>query len=1027
MATFKRSGCTLLLAGVLSLNSVAAYAAPTTRPVGTLPSGTALLPTGQVITPTAAPGSRFLPLQTGLRPDGTADAQGAVKTALSPNGRTLLILTSGYNSFFLNQTTGAALTFPVLDPLTGQPTTISTPNPPDPNLGGVGGAEWVFVYDLSGGRTVKIQQINVPNTYNGLAWSPDGQRFYVSGGIDDRVLAYRRPTPATQSFIPDAPFVLLGHNDNQTAPLPSYNGGLLKGSLASALSTGAVAAGLAVSRDGQTLAVANYNNDSLSLINTATRQITREVRFFVPGATVATGEYPFDVAIKSDPQSGAALTAYVSSLRDDEVLAVNVATGGVTRIPVGNQPNKMVLSADAQTLYIANGNSDSVSVIDTTTNQVTRTLSLLRPSFPYKGANPNSLDLSPDGRTLYVTLGGENAVAVVDLASGNVQGRIPTGWYPNSVSISRDGKTLYVVNAKSNSGPNPDYVLGTFGPTLPTPVAPFRNEYTWALEKAGFSVIPVPTSATLSQLSQQVDRNNNFTRSSTSPILSFLQQRIKHVIYVIKENRTYDQVLGDLPGGNGDPTLALFPQPIAPNHHSLAADFATLDNFYDSGETSGVGWGWSTYARTTDFTEKSQSVLYGNANFSALSYEYEGTNRNVNVALPQSGTGLLTTRLTGLLDPTGRSAILPGTKDTNAPEGDGDTDPQAVGGYLWDAVLRAGKTVRNYGVFMDLAYYGTRQLDPTQPDPTNPIYIPISATPFAANLPQAVETKPVLRNNNTDVYYRGFDQKNADTYLFNEWLREFQGYVSNGNLPNLSLVRLAHDHFGAFGNPVANLNTPQVQMADNDYALGKLVEAVSNSPYWRDTVIAVLEDDSQDGPDHIDSHRSIAYLVSAYTKRKAVVSTNYTTVNMLRTIEDLLGIDHLAQTDANAQPMADVFTFRPDFTPYQAVLPGILCTNANGATASALGLTAACQGTNVVKSAAIAPLHNGTWWTAQTRNFDFHTEDHLNTGSFNRLLWSGIKGEKIAYPTVRTGLNLRENRQALLNASTSNQESALLK
>lgn len=1000
---YKRHLLSLLLATGLGVN-VQSVSARTTRPVGNF-SGGALLPTGQTITPAAAPGSTFDRLATGVRKDGNADAAEAVTTALSPDGKTLLVLTSGFNQNFQNETTGANITYPVLDPVSGQPTQVINPATKLPLT--TTQAEWVFVFDVSSGKLVKQQQINIPNTYDGLAWSPDGKSFYVSGGIDDRIYIY---SFNGSEYAPSAPFILLGHNSNQTAPFPNYDGGLLKGTpaaiaLPSAV-TGAAVAGFAVSKDGKILVAANFENDSLSIVDASTRKVLQEVKFFVPGAKVATGEFPYDVAVKSNKNSGAAVTAFVSSQRDDQVLAVDIATQAVTTIPTGGQPNKILLSPDQSLLYVVNGNTDSVSVIDTNSNKVVKTISLSRPGDKYKGANPNSLALSPDGGTLYVTLGGENALAVVDLRSNQVAGRIPTGWYPNSVSVSQDGQRLYVVNAKSSSGPNPANSRTTAAGTATNTT--YRNEYTWALEKAGISVIPVPNRSTLAVLSQQVDKNNGFANRVADPMMTYLRTKIKHVIYVVKENRTYDQVLGDLPVGNGDPTLTLFPQAITPNHHKLASDFVTLDNFYDSGESSGVGWGWSTYARTTDYTEKTQSVLYGNANFNGITYDYEGTNRNINIGLPEtsSNPSPINERGTGLVDPSGSSAILPGVKDVNAPAGDGNLDPNAVGGYLWDVALRSGKTVRNYGFFIDLAFYGTssNSLDPTQPDPKNPFYIRASATPFASDIPQSPITKPVLRDK-TDIYFRGYDNKVPDIYRFNEWAREFAQY----GLADLTLVRIMHDHFGNFGNAIAGLNTPQLQIADNDYALGQLVETVSKSPQWKDTAIFVVEDDAQDGPDHVDSHRSVAYIISPYTKRRVVLSTNYNSVSLVRTMEDLLGIGYLGITDANAEPMSDVFNETPNFTPYTAVVPGSLC-----APPVDPNLVPACKDPSASNTTVVPSLRDGAWWADKTEDFNFTVEDKVDPEEFNLLLWQGIKGDNVPYPTKRSGADLSQNREQVL-------------
>ena len=303
-----------------------------------------MLPTGQVITPAAAPGSTFDRLATGIRKDGSADAAEAVTTALSPDGKTLLVLTSGYNQYIRNEKTGTIITYPVLDPTTGKPGTVTDPKTGVVSPATTNQAEWVFVFDVSSGTLVKKQQINIPNTYNGLTWAPDGKRFYVSAGIDDRVYVYAFKG---SKYAPDAPFILLGHNSNQTAPFPSYDGGLLKGTPAAIAASGAVVAGLAVSKDGKTLVAANFENDSVSIVDTSTRKVLQDIKFFVPGGKVATGEYPFDVAIKNT-NSGAAAKVFVSSQRDDEVLAVDIATKAITRIYVGDQsqPNKMLLSPD---------------------------------------------------------------------------------------------------------------------------------------------------------------------------------------------------------------------------------------------------------------------------------------------------------------------------------------------------------------------------------------------------------------------------------------------------------------------------------------------------------------------------------------------------------------------------------------------------------------------------------------------------------------------------------------------------------
>ncbi len=477
------------------------------------PVGGNLLPDGFYITPTAAPGSFFQGLPTGLRPDGSADANGAVNTALSPDGTALLISTTGYNTGFYTQgPDGTPILWPALYPLTGLPSSTLTSN-----------AEWVFVYDVRDPQPVQKQMINIPNTYHGLIWDPSGTRFYVAGGIDDRVEVYKNANTgasADGNYVPDAPFVLLNHNLPANVPIQEYpTGGLFASTPINNspiaqymyMPFSALAAGLAISPDGSTLYVANYQNDSLSVVNTATRLVTNEVVFFAPGQSTAVGEMPYWPVVVSDAQ-GAPVKTYVSSQRDGQVLDVS-ASGSVKIVKVGGEPNRMILSADQHWLYVANGDLDEIEVINTATDKISSRIPVARPGYKYKGSSPNSLALSPNGQTLYVTLGGENAVAVISVASQQVLGRIPTGWYPSSVTVSADGTTLYVVNMKSNAGPNLEYRYDCPGSGIPpqysqllcTPPNPTsRNEYILALLKAGLSTIPVPDANTLSYLSQLV-------------------------------------------------------------------------------------------------------------------------------------------------------------------------------------------------------------------------------------------------------------------------------------------------------------------------------------------------------------------------------------------------------------------------------------------------------------------------------------------------------------------------------------------
>jgi len=914
------------------------------------------LPTGKQITPTAAKGSVFEPLNPDLPPPFSKFvADHAVTTAASPDGNTLLILTSGYNR---NRDAK------------GRPVASAS-------------NEYVFVYDISASPPVKRQVLQVPNTFVGLAWNPNGNEFYVSGGVDDNIHVFVKGAggrPETASPIS------LGHSSKVYGLVPP------------------AAAGLAVNAAGNRLVVANYENDSISVVDIPRRTKIAELDLR-PGKNdpgrhgVAGGEYPYWVAIKGNGK------VYVSSIRDREIVAADISGPApkiVGRIAVNGQPNKMILNKAQTRLYVALDATDQVTIIDTAADRVASTLdvtgpaSTLRNRAGLKGSNPNSLALSPDERTLYVTNGGTNSVAVVELSgdgsAGAVAGLIPTGWYPESVSLNRQGSILYVVNGKSNAGPNPG---GCRNPIASAP-CPAANQYVWQLTKAGFLTIPVPDRDELRRLTAQVAANNNFQAAPKSDgVVASLRGKIEHVIYVVKENRTYDQVLGDLDRGNGDPALTLFPEPLTPNFHQLARQFVTLDNFYDSGEVSGDGWNWSTSARTADSVEKTEPVNYAGR---GLDYDYEGTNREINVGLPTTAARLAA-------DPAQPDDpdLLPGTADVSAPDG---PDDEAGTGYLWDAALRAHLSVRNYGFFLDLARYSlpagnAALLSPLLRDPFAPAGAPF--TPQATGKPVQVAhaTKAALLDS-TDPYFRGFDQNFPDFWRFKEWEREFDRYVANGELPRLELVRLPHDHFGDFGTAIDGVNTVETQMADNDYAVARLIERVASSPYRNNTAIFVIEDDAQDGPDHVDAHRSNAFVVGAYVKQGAVVSTRYTTLSVLRTIEDLLGIQPLGLNDGLTPPMADVF--QPELRPwtYSALVPRILRT-------SALPLP------EPVVSGALPdlPRHDAGYWQTKTEGFDFTDADRLDTPRFNRILWEGMMGES-PYPVKRSGVDLSGDRKALL-------------
>ncbi len=890
------------------------------------------LPTGQRITPEAASGALFHELNPGLKDFPDFRVNQAVTTLASPDGKTLLILTSGFNL--------------LSDPSGKKPAHAN---------------EYIFVYDITA-RTPKLAQVlDVPNSDSGMVFAPDGSHLYVSGGVSDNVHVFAK---TDGKWAEEGAPIALGHSaGNGLAVKPS-------------------AAGLDVTADGKTLVVANRYNDSVSVIDTAARKVTAELDLR-PGKIdpakhgVAGGEYPLWVQIKGH-------VAYVSAQRDREIDVVDFSAAPrlIHRIAVKGIPNRMLLNADRSRLYVTSDNADIVSILDTASNRVLKTIptaappGLLAGKTHFGGASPNSLALSPDGATLYVTDGGTNALAVIPLKGPGalrVAGLVPTGWYPNSVSAV--GGMLYVVNGRSDPGPNPKGCAHNKYDAMTAFACNAGGGYILQLSHAGFLTLPVPGAHDLRQLTDTVAANNNF-RSRTDPadarLMAALRKRIKHVIYIVKENRTYDQVLGDLGRGNSDPALTLFGERVTPNQHALARQFVTLDNFHDSGETSGNGWPWSTDARETDVGVKQIAMQYAGR---GQSYDVEGQNRNINV-----GIAALEARRKADPATPDDPDLLPGTNDVGAPDGH---DGEKGEGHLWNAALRAGLSLRNYGFHCDLSRYDSR----------NPFQVPRARDPFAAKTQVSWASGAALIAH-TDPYFRSFDPSFPDFWRFQEWNREFRQQVKTHSMPALSLVRFMEDHMGEFKDAIDGVNTPPRQVADNDYAVGMLVEAVAHSPYADSTLIFILEDDAQDGPDHVDAHRSTAFVVGPYVKQGAVVPQRYTTVNMLRTIEDILGITPMSINDAHQRPMSAVFDLNQKSWTYTAVPSALLAQ-------TKLPLPAPANPGH----AAIPAGPDAAWWASKTAGYNWVEEDSIDTPSFNRLLWQALAPGK-PYPVERSGKDL---------------------
>jgi hypothetical protein len=475
---------------------------------------------------------------------------------------------------------------------------------------------------------------------------------------------------------------------------------------------------------------------------------------------------------------------------------------------------------------------------------------------------------------------------------------VPVEWYPTAVVAA--GDTLIVANGKGHgTAPNRDYPHPGTGVDTTRP-----RTYTLGQLNGSVIVAPIARAAAgdLASLTRRVERANGWrdmTRDVSYP-------PFQHVVYIIKENRTYDQVLGDMTQGDGDTTLLFFPRANSPNHHALAERFGLFDRFFVNAEVSPDGHNWSMAAYATDYLEKTVPSNYSER---GRTYDYEGTNRN-------------------------RVPSDEGVEDAAEP----------ASGYLWDLVQRKGLTLRNYGEFV----------------------IPERANPNASMPAGYRGVKPFLAAN-TNREYPPFDMDIPDQRRADIWLREFRDYVQRGTMPSLTIVRLPNDHTAGAR---AGAPTPHAYMADNDLALGRIVEAISKSPFWRNTLIAVLEDDAQNGPDHVDSHRSVLLMISAYS-RGGVVHRFTNTTDVLATMEEVLELDALSQFDHYGRPLREIWTKEPDLRPYTALVPSVPLDARN---------------------------RPGGRGARESEKLDFEFEDVADEVAFNRILWRAIKGERVPYP-----------------------------
>jgi DNA-binding beta-propeller fold protein YncE len=904
------------------------------------------LPTGQRLTPLAAPQAHFEPLVAHVGPNPDFNADGAAAIARSPDGRQMLVLTSGFNRY----------------------------NGPDGKTVAAQSTQYIFRYAIDKHGSRLRQTLTVPNSFSGIAWLPNGRGFVVGGGVDDTVHVFV-DTPS--GFAEQGKPIVLGHVAGNGADVKPQ------------------AAGIAVSRDGARALVANYYNDSVSLVDLPSRRVVKELdlrpgKISRAAAGTPGGEFPFAISWTADDR------AWVSAPRDRQIVIVAIdgdALRVTGRIRTLGEPTALLADPGTHRLFATEDNADRLAIIDTASSQLIAeprlglppTLSSATPLG--KGLNVNGLTMLPDKRLL-VTMGGINAVAIVAPSAHGVevQGMVPTGWYPSAVTASLDGRRVFVVNRKSPPGPNP---LGC-APKL----AIYRgqpnacgaaNQYIFQLEKAGLLQFPLPNARALAATTLQVADNLGLEqpreRAAAEAAMVAVRARIKHVVFIVKENRTYDQVLGDLDVGNGDPRLAILGRPLSPNHHALARKFVTLDNFYDSGEQSSTGWTWTTAGRVTDLLEKTAPV-----NYAARGLGYEAEEADRFVYTQQTPAERHATNPALSTDPD----LMPGPALLTAPDADDDDDHGQ--GFLWDAAIRKGLSVRNYG-FSDASIY-----DAGKPGDVVP-----AREPWKTHTRIYTPGDRLLASR-SDPYFRGFDQRLADYWRVLEWQREYADQQVKGTVPTLTLLRLSHDHFGDFDTAIDGVNTVETEMADNDYAIGQVVETIANGKAAASTLVFMIEDDAQNGADHVDARRSIALVAGATVRHDAVVSTRYTTVNMLRTIESVLGLAPLGLNDGLAAPMADLFDPTTTDWSYHAVAADVL-----RGTALPIAADRFVQGKTASTS---CPSRSAAWWAASMKGQDFSVEDHLDTARFNASLWAGLgQGPE---PTSRGAADLRSNRTALL-------------
>lgn len=862
-----------------------------------------------------------------------------VALALSPDGRSLAILNNGYGTSESNRSESIA----ILNLDTGRLSDF-----PDPRL-----------------------RLHARQTYFlGLAFGSGGKRLYASldslsdpRGLEpddtgNGIAVYRseRGRISPERFLP-IPL--------QPLPPRGYWGRSLWQSyypspLEAVPPRRAVPypAGLAViqSHRGEELLVANLLSDNAVLISAATGRILR--RFNLSTARVVPASFPCAVAASPDGR-----LAFVSLWNASRIAQLDLGAGRVVRfIPLlrpsspamgGSHPSALLLGRRGRRLFVALSNADRVAVVDTASGKVTGWLSTKVPGQKYPGSFPEALAESANGQQLFVADAALDAVGVFKLAqlggagqALHAAGFFPTEWYPTALAVR--GNTLVVATGKGmGTGPN----------NRPGPRHPFQ--FVASLIHGSIARLDLSRlESRLAALTRQVEQSDRLLRVPGTIAFASRSNPIRHVIYVIKENRTYDQVFGDIGEANGDPSLCMFCQSITPNEHSLARQFGVLDNFYVSAEVSADGHEWSTAAIATDDEEKRWEIAY-------------------------------------------RGSEGPFSPWINLPKNEQVADlSQPSTGYLWMNALRHGITFRDYGEFLDPQWCSdalraarrngqlaqARRACPTaylrkgQPLPAFLGHRPGALSPWPWRIPLLAGNQPgkVLLEGHFDQRYPPLDLRYPDQFRADEFLREFRDFVrarergdAQAGLPQLEILWLPADHtMGTVpGGPA-----PAACVADNDLALGRIVDAVSHSPYWADTAILVLEDDAQDGPDHVDAHRSTALVISQYSPGSAsqplIDHHFYTTVNILHTIELLLGLPPMNAEDGWARPMSELFQGPGTQPPFSATYQ---------------------NQKNALIYRTNAPDAPGA---SDSRKMDFRHADRADPNELNRILWRDRKGNQ---------------------------------